>query len=325
MNGDRGLVDAVLAREPGAFERLLREHRGLVWHIVYRMVRHPEDAHDLCQETFMRVHQKLRQFRYESTLKTWIGRVAYSIAIRHLHRQRTALGTETLDEEFAVDEDAPANTFDLDAAVGAEQATGRLTAAIESLPPLPRMLLTLYHLDDVSIPEIAEMTGLPPGTIKSHLFRARLRLRALLEPGRGPRMNPATPPSTDSPVEREWLLQERALGEERQRSGTAGAGARLLRYRLVCRQLLRPVGEQDLSMSPAATARQIQAVVAAKARAATRLERLLVAAFLMVVGACAAGAVAYTGGIGGRHSEPSPPPRRIAGWWRSPAAQCCPC
>jgi RNA polymerase sigma-70 factor (ECF subfamily) len=53
---DRDLVAAVLAHAPGAFERLVREYQGLCWHIIQRMVRHPEDTRELCQETFLRVH-----------------------------------------------------------------------------------------------------------------------------------------------------------------------------------------------------------------------------------------------------------------------------
>ena len=56
---DRDLVEAVLARRPGAFERLIRQYQGLCWHIVERMVRNPEDARDLCQETFLRVYRCL--------------------------------------------------------------------------------------------------------------------------------------------------------------------------------------------------------------------------------------------------------------------------
>ena len=53
---DRELVDAVLANRPGAFERLVREHQRLCWHLILRMVRNPEDARELCQDTFLRVH-----------------------------------------------------------------------------------------------------------------------------------------------------------------------------------------------------------------------------------------------------------------------------
>src|SRR6185312_6010060 len=88
---DRELADAVLANRPGAFERLLREYQGLCWHIIQRMGRNPEDARELCQDTFLRVHQCLHQYRGESALKSWIGRVAWTIALRHLQHKRIPL------------------------------------------------------------------------------------------------------------------------------------------------------------------------------------------------------------------------------------------
>jgi RNA polymerase sigma factor (sigma-70 family) len=182
---DRPLVEAVLMNAPGAFERLVREHQGLCWHIIYRMVRHPEDARDLCQDAFLRVHQNLRQYRYESTLKSWIGRIAYTIALRHLERKRIAL------VDSVADEDAPSlienigDDFNLEAAYADSKIASCLHAAVEQLPPLQRTVLTLYHLNELPIGEIANITGLATGTIKSHLFRSRLRLRELLEPVHG--------------------------------------------------------------------------------------------------------------------------------------------
>ncbi|MFC4820274.1 RNA polymerase sigma factor [Dokdonella ginsengisoli] len=180
MNPDRALVEAVLARERGAFERLVREYQGLCWHIIQRMVRHPEDARELCQETFLRVHQSLHQYRYESALKSWIGRVAYSIALRHLEKQRLPLAEPAAADEDDV-LDSVGDEFDLEAACADAEAARHLHAAIEALPPLQRTVLTLYHLEEASIAEIAQITGLADGTIKSHLFRSRLRLREALE------------------------------------------------------------------------------------------------------------------------------------------------
>ncbi|MFZ0870425.1 MAG: sigma-70 family RNA polymerase sigma factor [Rhodanobacter sp.] len=178
---DRELVDAVLASRPGAFERLIREYQGLCWHIIYRMVRHPEDARDLCQDTFLRVHQCLHQYRYESALKSWIGRVAYTIALRHLQHKRVALVENTNDsDDYALVENI-SDDFDLESACADEETAQHLHAAIEALPPLQRTLLTLYYLEETTIPEIARITGLASGTIKSHLFRSRLRLRGVLE------------------------------------------------------------------------------------------------------------------------------------------------
>ena len=179
---DRELVDAVLANRPGAFERLIREYQGLCWHIIQRMVRHPEDARELCQDTFLRVHQCLHQYRHESALKSWIGRVAWTIALRHLQHKRIALVEPAADQDDLALVENIGDGFDLEAACADEETARRLHAAIETLPPLQRTLLTLYYLEETPIPEIARITGLASGTIKSHLFRSRLRLRGVLEP-----------------------------------------------------------------------------------------------------------------------------------------------
>ncbi|KGM53334.1 RNA polymerase subunit sigma-24 [Lysobacter daejeonensis GH1-9] len=174
------MVEAVLANTPGAFERLVREYQGLCWHIIQRMVRHPEDTRELCQETFLRVHRYLHQYRQESALKSWIGQVAYSMAKRHLERKRIPL-VEAEDDDGGSLLDRVADRFDLEAASADEQVVGHLHAAIEALPPLQRTILTLYHLDEVPIGEIASITGLAEGTIKSHLFRSRAKLRERLQ------------------------------------------------------------------------------------------------------------------------------------------------
>jgi RNA polymerase sigma factor (sigma-70 family) len=175
---DRPLVEAVLKNVPGAFERLVRAHQDLCWHIIYRMVRHPEDARELCQDTFLRVHRKLAQYRYESALKSWIGRIAYTTALRHLERKRIAVA-ETMEGESSLVENI-GDGFDLESAYADSEVAARLHTAIEALAPLQRTLLTLYHLDELSIGEIATITGLAAGTIKSHLFRTRLHLREVL-------------------------------------------------------------------------------------------------------------------------------------------------
>lgn len=179
MSGDRDIVDAVLARRPGAFEALVQRHERLVWHLVHRMVRHPEDTRELCQDVFLRVHRQLHRFRFESALGTWIGRIAFSVANRHLQRRRIALDVPYEDDIDAVERIG--DGFDLEAACADADLVARVAAAIDALPPLPRTIVTLYHREELGIAEVAAVTGLPEGTVKSHLFRARLRLRAVLE------------------------------------------------------------------------------------------------------------------------------------------------
>jgi len=182
---DRALADAVLANTPGAFERLVKQYQGLCFHIINRMVRQPDDTRELCQDTFLRVHRYLHQYRGDSSLQGWIGQVAYSVAKRHLERKRIPLQEAAdADEHQALLENV-GDHFDLEGAVGDEEAARLLHAAIERLPPVQRTVLTLYHLDDVPIAEISRITGLAEGTIKSHLFRSRQRLREVLAPRMG--------------------------------------------------------------------------------------------------------------------------------------------
>ena len=181
MDDDRSLVTAVLGNVPGAFERLVAEYQGLCWHIIQRMVRHPEDTRELCQEAFLRVHQCLHQYRFDAALKSWIGQVAYSVAKRHLERKRIPLAEPAADADGLSLLDHVGDGFDLEAATADDEIARHLHAAIETLPPLQRTVLTLYHLDELPIAEIAGITGLAEGTIKSHLFRSRKLLRDALQ------------------------------------------------------------------------------------------------------------------------------------------------
>lgn len=187
ITADLALVGAVLNRTPGAFERLVRDYQRLCWHVVDRMVRHPDDTRELCQEAFLRIHQSLHQYRGDSPLKSWIAQVAYSVAKRHLERKRIPIVEASADEDGLALAERLGDGFDLEATVADEQIGGLLHAAIEALPPLQRTLLTLYHLEDMPIGEIARVTGLTDGTIKSHLFRSRKRLKDILESRMGVR------------------------------------------------------------------------------------------------------------------------------------------
>ena len=178
---DRDLVDAVLAGRRGAFEQLVRTYQGLCWRIVDDIVRHPDDTRELCQEVFLRIHRSLHQYRGESALKSWVAQVACSVALRHIERKRLPLADIRDEEDGLALAERVSDGFDLEAVTADGDMQAHLHAAIDALPPLQRMLLTLYHLEEMPIGDIARSTGLTEGTIKSHLFRSRKRLREILE------------------------------------------------------------------------------------------------------------------------------------------------
>lgn len=181
LAADRALVQAVLAGRPGAFEHLVRQYQHLCWHVVECMVRHPEDTRELCQEAFLRIYQSLHQYRGESALKAWIAQVAYSVAKRHLERKRIPIAEPDSDAWGMSLAERVGDGSDLEASAADEEIDAHLHAAIDALPPLQRTVLTLYHLQEMQIGQIAQITGLAEGTIKSHLFRSRKLLRNVLE------------------------------------------------------------------------------------------------------------------------------------------------
>lgn len=175
---DEELVKAVLRGNHDAFRPIVDKYQKLVWHIVYRMVQNSEDCYELSQEVFLRVYNKLDSFRFESKLSTWIGRIAFNIATRHLQKKKLPLLDSDDNEQFieAIEDD-----FDLTKDFLNKELTEILYRALESLAPVPRTILTLFYLDELSISEVSDILGKPEGTIKNSLFRARATLKAKLK------------------------------------------------------------------------------------------------------------------------------------------------
>lgn len=176
---DLALVQRVLAGDGAAFVQIVRAHQRLVWHVAWRMLQHRQEAEDCSQEVFLRVHQSLRQFRGESALGTWIGRVAFSIALRMARKRKLRLDIPNDFEPDAAFEQIDSG-HDLQDAHAESAQIEALHAAIEQLPPIPRTVLSLHYKEDLPITLIAQMLDCPEGTVKSHLNRGRQRLKAAL-------------------------------------------------------------------------------------------------------------------------------------------------
>jgi RNA polymerase sigma-70 factor (ECF subfamily) len=174
MIDDRTLVKNVLAGDMQAFRLLIHQHERLVAHMIGRVVKKEEEVEELCQDVFMRVHDKLGEFNFQSKLSTWIGTIAYRHAINHLRKEKMMFSDIPDEESFTrnfVESDNPESLTeekDLDAFV---------LKLIDELPVQYKAILTLYHVQSMSYPEICEITGMPEGTVKNYLFRARNLLK----------------------------------------------------------------------------------------------------------------------------------------------------
>lgn len=174
MTDDKALVSRIVNGDMPAFRLLIKQHERLVAHMVGRLIDREEDREELCQDVFLRVYEKIGEFNFQSRLSTWIATIAYRHGINHL-RKKKILVTDIPDEEqfsnhFVSSDNVEENMEDQD-------LDDMVMKLIEQLPVQYKTVLTLYHLDGKSYPEIGEITGMPEGTVKNYLFRARNLLK----------------------------------------------------------------------------------------------------------------------------------------------------
>jgi RNA polymerase sigma factor (sigma-70 family) len=176
---DIALAQRALAGNIQAFAEIVKTHQRLVWHMAWRMLQQRQEAEDCCQEVFLRVHQSLKQYRGESALATWIGRVAFSVALRMAQKRKLRLDIPN-DFEPDLAFEHIGSGEDVQSAHAETEQLQALYAAIEQLPSLPRTVLSLHYRDGLPISDIAMMLDCPEGTVKSHLNRGRNRLKTAL-------------------------------------------------------------------------------------------------------------------------------------------------
>ena len=175
---DRDLVASAVIGAEGSFEELVRRYQRPISAYVYRMVGNYESALDLTQEIFIKVYSSLARYRSEFKFSTWIYKIAHNAAVDHLRRTTTreqslVLGTE--GDQF----DLPVESKRLSPEQESEQRERRveIETVVRALPANYRELIILRHSQDLSYEEIVEVTGLPLGTVKNRLFRAREMMR----------------------------------------------------------------------------------------------------------------------------------------------------
>jgi RNA polymerase sigma-70 factor (ECF subfamily) len=175
---DRDLVTCAMVGIDGSFEELVRRYQRPISAYVYRMIGNYESALDLTQEIFIKVYSSLRKYRSEFKFSTWIYKIAHNAAVDHLRRNTTreqslVNGTEGDHFELPIESDR------LTPEQESEQRERRLEieAVVRGLPANYRELIILRHSQDLTYEEIVDVTGLPLGTVKNRLFRAREMMR----------------------------------------------------------------------------------------------------------------------------------------------------
>ena len=186
---DATLVEQALAGSQDAYRALVERHSRAVLTLVARMVRDQGVAEELAQDAFVKAFGGLRSFDSSYKFSNWVLRIAHNVAIDHLRKARPPIVSIDDDASGREMADVLADRREPSAFDRALRRDFRddLDAALATLRPEFRRLIVLRYLEDMSYEDIAEVVGLPLGTVKSHLHRARAALgRLLAEAGWGP-------------------------------------------------------------------------------------------------------------------------------------------
>lgn len=174
------VVEQAIGGSVDAFDELVRRHRGQIYTLIRMLAGGDADAEDLTQESFVRAYVAMPRFQRKSTFRTWLTRIAVNVVHTHLAQRRR--GHQAVSLEVATDGEeweALVVRNDMEANLSRRQAIVR---ALAMLPEDHRIAVTLKDMQGFEYHEIAEVLNVPIGTIESRVFRARRRLRPLLQP-----------------------------------------------------------------------------------------------------------------------------------------------
>ena len=174
------ISNAMGGREDG-FEELVRRYQKPITGYVFRIVGEYESALDVTQEVFIKVYNSLHRYSSEYKFSTWLYRIAHNAAIDHLRRNSVnpqSLETENADGTYQLQIEAAGRSPEQDREIS-EWRT-EIGQVVKRLPDAYKQLILLRHANDLSYDEIAEVTGLPLGTVKNRLFRARDMMRQIM-------------------------------------------------------------------------------------------------------------------------------------------------
>ncbi len=183
---DLALVDAARAGDDRAFEALVVRFQRKVFVVALGIVRNPDQAWDISQEAFVRVHGHLAEFKGDSSFQTWVTRITSHLAIDSLRRERKSRRDQLEDvREEALQEGgegilSTSLGVDPSANLLRRELAGRMEAALDGLPEIHRTILVLREVEGLSYEELAERLGIQKGTVMSRLFHARKRMQAAL-------------------------------------------------------------------------------------------------------------------------------------------------
>ena len=175
MKDDQLLIERTLKGDMQAFRWLITRNQHLVSRVVGRIIQDENEMEEVCQDVFLKAYDKLATFRGESKFSTWLVSIAYHMSLNHVKKKKRP--------HVSIDEVRGQGTTGkgIDLKMEQDDLKSMLEIALRKLPEAQRNVITLFHLEEMTYEEVAEITGMPIGTVKNYLFRGRNQLKELLQ------------------------------------------------------------------------------------------------------------------------------------------------
>lgn len=185
---ERAIIERCKEGDLSAFDELVRRYSKQIFNFAYRMTQNYDDANDIASDAFVKVFNAIDSFRGDAVFSTWIFRIVTNLYLDSRKRSKAHMHIP-LDEYIELEESTVTRQVEDPSPSPLEQIETKerhdmLSDAINELPEYQRIMVLLYHTQGKSYEEIAEIVGLPIGTVKSRLNRARMALKKKLEPTR---------------------------------------------------------------------------------------------------------------------------------------------
>src|SRR5581483_4668813 len=176
-DSDAELVKNHLAGDPRAFAELVKRYTRAIYNVTYRFTADAQEAENLTQETFLRAWNALPHIALDKPLKPYLVKIAVNLC-RDWAEKKNIAQVDSLD---AVQDEPTSEDSDPLRTVSDDELRARVRAKLDELPPLYRTVITLRYSEELSYEEMATALDLPVNTVRTHLHRAKARLRELLE------------------------------------------------------------------------------------------------------------------------------------------------
>lgn len=189
---DRVLIERAQAGDRSSFEALVHRYDRDVLRLALNILRSAEDAHDVYQESFLKIYKNIHRFRFECSFYTWVYRVVTNVCLDHLRRRSSRPEDQAPEPAPTLHNDATGTDFfdrqqqhapdaDPERRLIGREIGDRITAAMQRLSPRERVVFEMKHYQGLRLRAIGEALGTTEETVKNSLFRATRKLRAQLE------------------------------------------------------------------------------------------------------------------------------------------------